>query len=113
MDFVNTEGLKKDSDFRHVYKNGKSFSNKYLVAYIYKNNLNLNRVGFSVSKKVGKAVLRNKIRRLLKENFRLIDNNLNQGHDIIFIARIACKECDFSIIKKSMINLVKKCSILN
>lgn len=113
MDFENAKGLKKDTDFRYVYKNGKSFANRFLVAYIHKNNLNLNRVGFSVSKKVGKAVMRNKIRRYLKENFILINNNITIGYDIIFIARVASKESDFKIIKNSMTNLVKKCSILS
>ena len=55
MDFKNTKGIKKDSDFRKVYKHGKSFANKYLVMYILDNKSDFNRVGISVSKKVGKA----------------------------------------------------------
>ncbi|MCG4734836.1 ribonuclease P protein component, partial [Casaltella massiliensis] len=55
MDFKNTKVIKKDSDFRKVYKHGKFFANKYLVMYILDNKSDFNRVGFSVSKKVGKA----------------------------------------------------------
>ena len=72
MDLKNTKGIKKDSDFRIVYKHGKSFANKYLVMYILDNKSDFSRVGFSVSKKVGKATVRNKVRRRIREGFRLI-----------------------------------------
>lgn len=55
MDFNRTKGLKKDSDFRKVYKHGKSFANKYLVIYILKNKSDYSRVGISVSKKSRKS----------------------------------------------------------
>jgi len=114
MDFKNTIGLKKDTDFRKIYKHGKSFANKYLVIYILKNNLNINRVGFSVSKKVGNSIIRNKVRRLLKESYRLsCDGNIEVGYDFIFIARIPCNESDYKTIQKSMINVVKKTKISN
>ena len=63
MDFKRTQGLKKDSDFRKVYKHGKSFANRNLVMYILDNKSDSTRVGISVSKKVGNAINRNKIRR--------------------------------------------------
>lgn len=114
MDFNNTLGLKKDTDFRKVYKHGKSFANKYLVVYILKNNLNINRVGFSVSKKVGKSIVRSRVRRLLKESYRLsCDGNIESGYDLIFIARIPCNESDYKTINKSIINVIKKSKISN
>lgn len=116
MDFENAKGLKKDSDFRQVYKKGKSFANRLLVIYVFKNNLNINRVGFSISKKVGKSTVRNRVRRLIKENFRLLSTNNNDikvGYDIVFISRVAAKDSDFESIKKSMMNLLKKSNLIN
>ena len=90
MDFKRTQGLKKDSDFRKVYKHGKSFANRNLVMYILDNKSDSTRVGISVSKKVGNAINRNKIRRRIKESYRLnIDANVKYGYDIVFIARVA------------------------
>ena len=96
MDFKRTQGLKKDSDFRKVYKHGKSFANRNLVMYILDNKSDSTRVGISVSKKVGNAINRNKIRRRIKESYRLnIDANVKYGYDIVFIARVAIKEADY------------------
>ena len=113
MYFNETERLRKDSDFRRVYKHGKSFANRYLVMYIMRNNLEYNRVGISVSKKVGKAINRNKIRRRIKESYRLnIDANVKYGYDIVFIARVAIKEADYKDIEKSMNHLIRKAGLI-
>ena len=79
MDFKITQGLKKDSDFRKVYKHGKSFANRNLVMYILDNKSDSTRVGISVSKKVGNAISRNKIKRRLKNIIDKKDykNNFN------------------------------------
>lgn len=102
--------LKSDADFKNVYRKGKSFANKTLVIYYKKNGYNFNRIGFSVSKKIGKAVTRNKIRRLLKENLKDM-NDLEQGYDIIFIARIPCADLDFKEIGKSLRHLLRKTGV--
>ena len=102
MDFNRTKGLKKDSDFRKVYKHGKSFANKS----------DYSRVGISVSKKVGKAITRNRVRRLIKEAYRLnIDEKIKPGYDIVFIARVSSKDATFKDIDKSIKNLVKRTDI--
>ena len=112
MDFNRTKGVKKDSDFRKVYKHGKSFANKYLVIYILKNKSDYSRVGISVSKKVGKAITRNRVRRLIKEAYRLnIDEKIKPGYDIVFIARVSSKDATFKDIDKSIKNLVKRTDI--
>ena len=109
MDFNRTKGLKKDSDFRKVYKHGKSFANRYLVMYILNNKSENSRIGISVSKKVGKAIIRNKVRRRIKEAYRVnIDENVKYGYDIVFIARVAIKDAEYKDIEKSMKHLVKK-----
>lgn len=112
MDFNNTKGLKKDSDFRKVYKHGKSFANRYLVMYILENKSDSSRVGISVSKKVGNAVTRNKVRRKIKEAYRLkVDENVKGGYDIIFIARVSSKEAEYKDIEKAINHLVKKSNL--
>lgn len=112
MDFNRTKGLKKDSDFRKVYKHGKSFANRYLVIYILKNKSDYSRIGISVSKKVGKAITRNRVRRLIKEAYRLnIDEKIKPGYDIVFIARVSSKDTSFKDIDKSIKNLVKRTDI--
>ena len=113
MDFKNTKGIKKDSDFRKVYKHGKSFANKYLVMYILDNKSDFNRVGFSVSKKVGKANIRNKVRRRIREGFRLnCDEHIKDGYDLVFIARVASKDAEYRDIETSVMSLVKKSKLL-
>ena len=67
MQFNNTDGIKKDSDFRRVYQRGKSLADRNLVIYTMKNKSDKSRIGISISKKVGKAHVRNRIRRCIKE----------------------------------------------
>ena len=109
MNFKETQGLRKDSDFRKVYRHGKSVANRFLVMYTLPNKSENNRVGISVSKKVGKANIRNKARRRIKESYRLnIDGNIKVGYDIVFIARVAIKDADYVEIEKAMNHLIRK-----
>ncbi|MBU5308688.1 ribonuclease P protein component [Clostridioides mangenotii] len=114
MYFNFTNGIKKDSDFRKVYKHGKSFANKYLVIYILEKRTEESRIGISVSKKVGNAVTRNKVRRLIKEAYRInIDDKIKPGYDIVFIARVSSSNASFEDIDKSVKYLVKKSGVSN
>ena len=63
-----SESLKKNKDFQVVYKNGKSYANRYLVLYIRENGMDKNRLGISVSKKVGNSVVRHHLTRLIRES---------------------------------------------
>lgn len=99
--------LKKNQDFKRVYSKGKSYGCKNLVIYYLPNNEQNFRVGFSISKKVGNAVTRNRIRRYLKESL-LQCHTEGRGYDIIFIARVPAKEDSFFDIKKSTLYLFKK-----
>ena len=74
-----SESLKKNMDFQKVYNGGKSYANKYLVMYVLENNLNKNRIGISVSKKVGNSVIRHRITRLIRESYRLHEDMFNSS----------------------------------
>ena len=66
-----SESLKKHKDFQHVYKKGSSYANKYLVMYVLENQTEGNRLGISVSKKVGNSIVRHRLTRLIRESYRL------------------------------------------
>ena len=72
-----SESLKKNQDFQSVYRNGKSYANRLLVMYVLENNLDKNRLGISVSKKVGNSVVRHHVTRLVRESYRLQENIFN------------------------------------
>ena len=103
-----TESLKKNYQFRFVYNKGRSIANRYLVMYVVKNNLQINRIGYSVSKKVGNSVTRSRITRLLRESYRLTEHNLESGYDIVVIARGSMKEATFAETDRSLKHLLKK-----
>lgn len=110
--------LRKNNEFRTVYRRGKSFSTDILVLYIYKLNIKNkpekeNRVGISVSKKVGKSVIRSRVKRLIRESYRLNGSNLKQGYDLVFIARTTSKDKSFKEIEDSMKKLFKKAGLYN
>ena len=99
--------LKKNSEFLKIYKKGISKVNKFLVIYFLKNDLGENRIGYSVSKKVGNSVVRNRVKRLMKESYRLNSDNLKKGYDIVFVARVRMSKADFKTTEKNMLTLLK------
>ena len=100
-----SESLKKNRDFQNVYKNGKSYANKYLVMYVLENNLNKNRIGISVSKKVGNSVIRHQITRLVRESYRLQEDVFNSSLDIVVIARSNAREVRYREIESALLHL--------
>ena len=100
-----SESLKKNNDFQLVYKKGTSYANRYLVMYIKENQLNRNRIGISVSKKVGNSVVRHHITRLVRESYRLNKDRVKTGLDIVVVARAAAKESDFKKIESAYLHL--------
>ena len=102
-----TDSLRKNSDFQAVYKSGKSYANKYLVIYTSKNGTDRNRLGISVSKKVGNSVVRHRIKRLVKESYRLHEQMFNSGLDIVVIARQGSDACDYASIESALLHLMK------
>ncbi|AGK99584.1 MAG: ribonuclease P protein component [Clostridium sp.] len=105
--------IRKNSEFRTVYRKGKSLSNHLLVLYTFRNfkNKDINRIGVSVSKKVGKSVIRSRVKRLISESYRLNKESLKKGYDFVFIARINCKDKNYKEIEASLKNLFKKAGL--
>lgn len=102
-----SESLKKNKDFQVVYRKGKSYANKYLVMYIRENELGKNRIGISASKKVGNSVVRHRLARLIRESYRLLEENFRCGYDIIIVVRVSAKEITFADMKSALIHLGK------
>lgn len=103
-----TESLKKNYQFRYVYNRGKSMANRHLVLYLVKNGTQANRLGISVSKKVGKSVVRSRVTRLIRESYRLMEDELKQGYDLVVIARVNAANAGYHEISGSLRHLFKK-----
>ena len=105
--------LKKENDFKKVFKQGQVFGNRTFVMYFLKNRSPVNRLGIIVSKKISKkAVVRNKIRRQIKEAYRLNEEKISHGYDVILIAREVIKTTDYHKIEKSLLHLFYKKNLL-
>lgn len=100
-----SESLKKNKDFQKVYSEKKSYANKYLVMYTMKNNTDQNRLGISVSKKVGNSIVRHRLTRLIRESYRLQEERFKCGYDIVVIARVSAKGKDYHEIEKALLHL--------
>lgn len=100
-----SESLKKNIDFKIVYQKGKSYANRYLVMYIKKNDKQLNRLGVSVSKKVGNSVVRHRVSRLIKESYRQNEQLYKLGYDIVVVARVGAKDRSYKEIESALLHL--------
>ena len=102
-----SESLKKNQDFQFVYKNGKSYANRLFVMYVLENSKDINRVGISVSKKVGNSVVRHHITRLVRESYRLHENIFNSGLDIVIVARKSASDASYNEVESAILHLGK------
>lgn len=109
---INT--LKKNYEFRFVLSKGKYYCGKYIIVYIKKNKLNKNVIGIAISTKYGKAVKRNKAKRLIRENYRLLKDELVLGNDIVFVwnKKNNLSQANFFDIKSDMVNIFSKSNLL-
>ena len=87
-------------------------ANKLLVIYISENKYGYNRIGFTVSKKIGKSVIRNRVKRLLRESYRLNEKKILPGYDIIFVARDTASKATYKEIEGAMLHLFKKMKLV-
>lgn len=107
-----SESLKKNSDFQKVYQTRRSFGNKFLVMYCVENHKNGNRIGISVSKKVGNSIVRHHLTRLIREGYRLNEEKFKCGYDIVVVARISAKEIGYKEVESALLHLGKLHNIL-
>lgn len=108
------ETLKKNYEFKYVLSKGTYYRGKYLTIYIKDNKKEKNVIGIAVNTKSGKAVERNQIKRLIRENYRLIKNQLKTGNNIIFLVNknVEIVKLDYYDIKNDMISIFKKANLL-
>ncbi len=104
--------LRSNMEFRKVYSGGKTYWNRNLVLYVRKNNLSHNRVGYSITKKVGNSVVRNKIRRRMKEIYRLNLSELKGDYDLIFIPKKNVVDISYKELESAMFHIMKLAGIL-
>jgi ribonuclease P protein component len=100
--------LRKNTQFKRVYNEGKYFVEKFVVLYLAKNEDNISRVGYSVGKKVGNSVIRNRVKRRMREIIRKEGIYFKNGLDLIFMARASSSDASFSEIKQNIDSLIKR-----
>ncbi len=104
--------LKKRREFVRVYSSGKSLANNAAVIYWLENRGPVTRVGFSANKRLGKAVLRNRIKRQFREAFRLNAHKVRGGMDIVFVARRSAVRLEYKEIEAAILNLLQRADLL-
>lgn len=106
--------LKKNYEFKKVLTKGNYYSGKYLDVFAKQNNSTINFIGIAVGVKIAKAVKRNRIKRLISENYRLMEKDLKVGYNIVFLwkKKVDIKYATFYNIKEDMVNIFKRIGIL-
>ena len=107
-----TTSLNKNHEFRRLYNKGKNAASRCVVVYCGRNGRAENRLGITVSAKLGDAVQRNRIRRRLKEIYRKNEQTLRTGYDIVIVARMQSRHVRFSELEASVLYLLKKLGLI-
>lgn len=102
-----SESLKKNRDFQKVYHEGRSCANKYLILYALQNAGTRNRLGISVSKKVGNSVVRHHLTRLVRESYRLNEEQFSCGYDMVVIVRPSAKGKSYHEVESALLHIAK------
>ena len=106
------QSLKKNREFQSVYRSGLSKVNRCFVMIILKNGLTYNRVGISVSKKVGNSIIRHRVTRVIREIMRLHWEDVHQGYDIVIVARKSARESEYKKFESAILHLLKQHHLL-
>jgi ribonuclease P protein component len=104
--------IKKNKDFQIAYKNGTSHATGALVMYIIENGLDHNRIGISCSKKIGNSVVRHTFARKMREIFRLNDEKVKKGLDIVVVIRFKANFCNYKQLELQYLHLLNRHHIL-
>ena len=107
-----SRSLKLNHLFRKLYRKGKSAAGKYLVLYCRRNGSEENRIGLTVSAKLGHAVVRNKVRRRLREIYRLHESQFKPGWDIVVVARSRAVGAPYGKLEKNYLSLARSLGLL-
>ncbi len=102
-----SESLKKNVDFQKVYQERNSKANRLLVLYVRLNGLDRNRLGISVSKKVGNSVVRHHLTRLIRESYRLHEDLFQIGWDMVVVVRKQARDADFHQMESALLHIAR------
>lgn len=107
-----TKTIKLNKEFKRLYYKGKSSVHPLMVTYAQRNRLGMNRIGITVAKKLGTAVIRNRCKRIIREAYRVLESNTSTGWDFVFVARmktVYAKSTDiYPVMKKQIEHLTSK-----
>ena len=106
--------IKENAEFQKVLKSGKWFGADCLVIYVLENGREENRIGVAVGKKAGKSVVRNRLKRLIRESYRLIEEQLESGLDIIIVWKSSANidNVNFDVVQKSLLKCLNKANLM-
>jgi ribonuclease P protein component len=106
--------LKKNYEFKNVLSKGKFFVGKYIIIYIKNNNKKENFIGIAVNTKIGKAVKRNRIKRVIRESYRINKEKIKKGNDIVFLWNKNAKieDANFYNVNKDMLEILDKAKMV-
>ena len=103
--------LKKNHEFRRLYNRGKSSATPNLAVYCRRNGRGENRLGITVSTKLGGAVVRNLLRRRIKEAYRINEHRLKSGYDIVVVARVRARGAHFRVLEADLLRLLNRLGV--
>ena len=108
-----TETLKKNYEFKKILTKGKYYSGEYIEVFIKQNNQDINKIGIAIGVKLGKAFQRNYVKRLIRENYRKLEEKLKAGYEIVFLwkKKVSIKNANYHCIEEDMNNIFKKIGI--
>lgn len=107
--------IKDNAEFQKVLKSGKWFGAEYIVIYVLPNNKEDNRIGVAVGKKAGKSVVRNRLKRLIREAYRLNTEQIEKGFDIVIVWKSSANidNVNFDMVQKSLLKCLNKANLMN
>ena len=106
-----TEMLNQNREFLYLYKKGSCFIGPLVVLYVKKNRYQNKRLGVTVGKKIGKAVVRNRAKRIIRESYRINEHSVKNGYDIVIVARNRINGKKMQEVEKNLIFLLKKAGL--